>query len=410
MIYFVTLICAALPSYLIRFSLLGIPTTLLEILIYIAAIATLVNILIKKPKEKFIGFEPKIFIPAILFMVAGVISVIISPDRQGALGLFKAYVFDPIIFFAIMLANVKNKKDINLIISGLILSALLVSLQAIWQKITGNVAVDGRVVGIFGYSPNYLALYLVPIAVLNFGFIWFYIKKKSNNIIGNFWHYVFTFILIFIAIILSGSRAAIGAIIIGIFTFLSFEYWQKIKSRKFIKLLFYCSIVLLLITAWLVVKPDWAASKDAGRVSSSNNIRWEIWKTTVYNIIPQNNIWLKGVGLGNYQNYFNNLTQNRVNFPEWISPLALTPHNIFLTIWLNLGILGLIVFTYLLVSSIIGLVKNKNNIYRNMLLATIIAFIVQGMVDSPYWKNDLAIIFWVLIALIVISNQEKKLL
>ncbi len=409
MIYFISFICAILPSYLIRFSFLGIPTTLLEILIYIAAIATIIKILIKKEKIQFDNSFKTIIIFASLFLVSGIISVFVAPNKTEALGLFKAYIFDPILFFAVLIANIKNKKDINLIISGLILGGLLVSLQAIWQKLTGNVTADGRVVGIFGYSPNYLALYLTPIAALNFGFIWFYVRKINKNIIGNIWHYTSAFILMFIAIILTGSRAAIGTIIIGMFAFLSFEYWQKIKSNKVIKILFYCFIILLLAGCCFVVKPNWSASKDAGRVSSSNNIRWEIWQTTAKDIIPQNNNWLLGVGLGNYQNYFVTLTQDRVNFPEWISPLALTPHNVFLTIWMNLGLLGLVVFVYLIIISITKLIKNPDNIYRNLLLATLIVFIIQGMVDSLYWKNDLAIIFWIIIGLSLISVSNKQI-
>jgi len=34
--------------------------------------------------------------------------------------------------------------------------------------------------------------------------------------------------------------------------------------------------------------------------------------------------------------------------------------------------------------------------------------IVHGMVDVPYFKNDLAVMFWVLIAMMSIINLEAK--
>lgn len=400
MIYIISLICLLLPTYLIRFSIFGIPTTLLEILIYFAAILTLIlKIKDKKSKTqtknlKTIFPNSYFLIPVILFIFAGIISVIFSPDKKEALGLFKAYIFDPILFFFIIIINLNGKKVIpnpkqklEIIFKALILSGALVAAQAIWQKISGNVTLDGRVVGIFGYSPNYLALYLVPISILSFGLIW----QKKNKI-----PYIILFFTIIIGIILTGSRIAMTAVPVAISAFFIIYYWREIRIRKILVMLLYCYIALLLVGGWWLAKPDWQASASAGRISSSNNIRWEIWSTTIKDIIPENNNWLWGVGLGNYQNYFTDLTKNRVNFPEWISPMALTPHNLFLTVWVNLGLLGLVAFVWLLV---LFFKNNKGNLYSIILCSAMIAIIVQGLVDTPYWKNDLAVIFWILLAL-----------
>ena len=406
MTYFIALICLLLPSYLIRFSVFGLPTTLLEILIYIAAIITLIqNFKIKNQNDnlKLKIKNLKLFLPIVLFVVAGIISVFVSPDKHEALGLLKAYVFDPIIFFFILICNIKDKKQIDIIFKALILSGFIVAVHAIYQKFTGQVTLDNRVVGIFGYSPNYLALYITPITVLTFGYSLAIAEKNGdgrNYLTNKIWIYDLALLAMFWAILLSGSRAALAAAIIGIASYFVIKYWSNIVKKKIIVSLLYCSIVILLIAGWFFVKPNWQlSSQEGGRITSSNNIRWEIWKTTVNDIIFQKSNWLTGVGLGNYQNYFSELTKDRVNYPEWISPLALTPHNIFLTIWVNLGLVGLIAFVWIIYLFFQSSKYSKLTAYSLILVAVMITILIQGLVDSPYWKNDLAVFFFIVVAL-----------
>lgn len=414
MIYFIGLIILLLPSYLVRFSILGIPTTLLEILIYVALVITLA-LKIKnkelKPRAKSLISDYKLLIPIILFLVAGLISIFISPDKREALGLFKANIFDPIVFFFVILVNLdeNNKSNaINLWFKALIISGVLVAIYAIYQKLIGELTPDGRVVGIFGYSPNYLALYLAPILTLAFALETSIADGKYDfNSYKKVWFYDFAWLVILIGIWLSGSRAGIGAAIIGMASFLVMRHWSWIKSKKIFVLFFYLSIVILMVVGWQIVKPDWGAAANSGRISSSNNIRWEIWKTTIKDVIPHNLVWLKGVGLGNYQNNFTELTKNRVNYPEWVSPYALTPHNIFLTIWINLGLLGLIAFVWL-IYLFFKFAKNKASSYNLILVAVMATIIVQGLVDSPYWKNDLALMFWIILAMAFPFNKKQN--
>ena len=458
MIYLIALICFSLPSYLIRFSVFGIPTTALELLIYIAAVATLI-LKIKNQKqktqtknEKISILDSKFLIPIGLFLLAGIISAFVSPDKRAGLGLFKAYIFDPILFFVILIVNLDEKKKseilnskietssklkiqnskqklkignylfrdrsrkrLEILLKSLILSGAIVAIHAIWQRITGQITPDGRVIGLFGYSPNYLALYLAPITVLTIGYCLFRVKSRKLLIIRKnlttLLLYIFITLILFLALYFSGSRAGIGAVIIGLISFFILKYWFWIKSRKLV-LLFLCFFILLLLFGgWQLIKPNWQLKpEEGGRITSSNNIRWEIWKTTVKDIIPKDNNWLLGVGLGNYQNHFTELTKDRVNFPEWIAPRALTPHNLFLTIWLNLGLLGLMAFIWLLTLFFLFAIRSIRYSRGSgvMLAAAMITIIAHGLIDTPYWKNDLAMMFWIFLALVYISVKIRK--
>lgn len=301
---------------------------------------------------------------------------------------------------------------------GLIAGSVVVAVHAIWQRLTGQSTIDGRVLGVFGYeanaSANYLALYLVPITALIFS--WEYLILGEKHTLSNYkkiWFYDLALLVVLLALWYTGSRAAIGAVILGAIAFFIFKYWVWIKSRKIITLLLYCFIASLLLISWQMVKPNWRLSPtEGGRITSSNNIRWEIWQTTVRDIIPKGSNWLLGVGLGNYQNYFAELTKNRVNYPEWIAPMALTPHNLFLTVWMNLGLLGLISFVWLLEAfsryalCVMRYAENNQLITYNLLLITaMVSIIAHGLVDSPYWKNDLAVMFWVFLAIVYFLNR-----
>src|SRR3990172_8981196 len=95
MSYLISLIFLLLPAYLIRFSILGIPTTLLEVLIYLVFLYGLW----RAKKEGFRKIPAKIYLPAGLLIIALIISALISPDKRTALGEFKGFFIDPLLVF-----------------------------------------------------------------------------------------------------------------------------------------------------------------------------------------------------------------------------------------------------------------------------------------------------------------------
>jgi O-antigen ligase len=87
------------------------------------------------------------------------------------------------------------------------------------------------------------------------------------------------------------------------------------------------------------------------------------------------------------------------------------PHSLFLTIWLELGLLGLIIFFLILFHFFkIGFQKiKKEPILISSLMGAMLVILIYGLVDTPYFKNDLAILFWVIVALMMgIRNLENK--
>jgi len=78
------------------------------------------------------------------------------------------------------------------------------------------------------------------------------------------------------------------------------------------------------------------------------------------------------------------------------------PHNIVLNFWVELGLLGLLAFFGLIVQffylSIIllkGDITETKRIIILGLLFGLLEMLIHGLVDVPYFKNDLSFLFWI---------------
>jgi len=82
----------------------------------------------------------------------------------------------------------------------------------------------------------------------------------------------------------------------------------------------------------------------------------------------------------------------------------LYPHNIFLNFWLEIGLLGLMAFIWTIVSffrkGFNTLWTNHNSLIQIGIMSAMTCLIIHGLIDVPYFKNDLAVLFWILVALI----------
>lgn len=407
-----SIIICSMPLYLIRLSVFGVPTTVLEIIIYLCFIAWLVY---RWQKGKQVCSDNKYTLsevtakskgninwrlPWVLWawLVVGLISALINPDFVSGLGQWKALFFDGALVFIIIFNEYKIAKAVvpkALISIGAIIATI--SLAGFWGW---NLASDGRWLGWYGLetyaSPNYLSLFLAPILAMSL---------VASFLYKNWWRAlsILSSVLIIIALVGTQSRgAAIGVVGAIIITTL---WWCLRDGKKQYHWLGWSALALIVIagaTFWLAA-PDFNASPEDGRVATSNNVRLFIWQTSI-EMFGQKPIL--GVGLGNYQNYFNELTADRVNYPEYISPLALSAHNLYLNILVTMGGIGLIIFMWMLIATIINISKRSRSIDLCPVVATFAAIIFYGLVDTPFFKNDLAIMWWVVIALLISKNED----
>lgn len=399
-----------LPSYLIRFEIFSIPATLLEIMVLLLFLAWGIR---KVFIEKFKDFKCTQFRwPLLLLLISATIAAFVSPDLKSALGIYKAYFVEPILFFIVLINVINSQRRIRLIFWALGVSALFVAIIALWQYINILPSYEPwvsespkRVTSVFEY-PNAVGLYLTPITTLFLGILLLGQKhnKKSNSKYTKEARRFIIGVIIFglLGIIFSVSRGAvlgIGAAVV-FFSFFS-------RFKKWIWVAIIASILLaLLIPQTRITLTDIVTVRD-----TSTDVRTVLWEGT-WNLIKDRP--LQGAGLAGFP-----ITYEEYKLAKH-TELLLYPHNVFLNFWVELGALGLIALFWLLIKFFSeGMITRKKTVnlfpipklnLSIVLMGALIAVLAYGIVDVPYFKNDLSILFWIIIGLMVsqsnITNQK----
>jgi len=428
-----TLICAknircgiyavifSMPLYLIRFSIFGIPTTVLEIMIYILFLTWVLSkiekvlsydkfysVLIPSTRDfnGFSRFRKNNFILSIgiiLLFLGLVLSTLHSSDLKTSLGICKGWFFDPFLFFIVFISVIKEKKHIMSSFVSWGFSGLAVSLASILYLLNSELTFDGRLKA-FYISPNYLAMYLAPVFLV---VLFFILSNRKLNIgkISNIKYQVSSVILIIIFLPLFFTYSY-GAFL-GIFAGAVWLFYKTINShsnkiKRISKNPFFKIIILTVFISFLFVTAVKLNQIINSENRSSFHSRLMIWNVSV-EIIKDNPVF--GIGPGTFQEIYLSYSKK---FDEPYLEWAVTqPHNTFLAFYLQTGLLGFIGFILILVWFLKSSLKH-NNIQHptsNILIALVIYILVHSLVDTMYWKNDLSLMFWLVAGLLLTSSK-----
>lgn len=374
---------ALLPTYLIRFSFFGLPSTLLEIMLLAIFVAWIAGGNFKWDLIRKNTF----FWPIVAIIIFATIAVFISPNFIKALGLWRAYFIEPILFYFVLISVIKEKRQLYNILWAIGFSVLYIGIYAIYQKFTGlNVSrpylnKDGsvdRVVSIYGY-PNGVGLYLGPIILAYTAFLW----QKTKTI----WPQILKFIILavgFISILLSQSEAAVlSVLVLWIIFGLIFK-----KTRLYAGAIIFIGLALFFTNPALrnFIIEKLTLNDYSGFV---RRLMWgETWRML-------KDHWLWGAGIYGYQKAI--LPYHLKTFEVF-----LYPHNFIFNFWSELGVMGLLSFLWLgmvfVWKNLVAIFKKENWLCYLGILGILIQIVIQGLVDVPYFRNDLAIMFWAVIA------------
>ncbi len=430
------IVLCALPTYLIRFSLFSVPSTLLEVMILIVFIVWFFK---DKPWQRFkkSNWSKKrqkypYYFEIIGILIAAFLGLIIANFNFSAFGIFKAYFLEPIMLYIVIINQ--SAKGFKKFIWPLILSALLVSIVAIFQQFSEPITLNNlwtqiksiKVSSVFQY-PNAVGLYLGPIIMLAFGLFLSYPKRSSLIESSQKLILLLTVFLSSLAIFFAQSEGALAALIIA---FLSIAFLANKKSRKV------AVIILIIGTIFLSLHPPSFKyiKTRATLMDLSGQIRQQQWQETI--AMLKDGRLLTGAGLANYQTalapyHQEGIFVKDINDPDWHRKVVwdkdyhkqawqpveiyLYPHNILLNFWTEITILGALLFLWLIARALfelIFLLKNLRYKQKSLALGVIGALIVifvHGLVDVPYFKNDLAVLFWLIIAFAgIIKLRNKK--
>ncbi len=458
----------SLPLYLWKFNLAGIPFTVVEMMIYILAFIFFLkkgqekkSLFIKEIKNFVVNnlsFNPLLAIGIILLFSGAIIATIISSDIRVSAGILKGWFFAPVIFFLLFISAIKKADEARRALSVLAFSGALVALAAfiyLFVPEYAGVTYDERLRA-FYLSANHLAMYLAPALIILGGLcIWrisssksafcvqcmfTYISHKasvfprpalkcaspkSKFIINNAIYYLILAMVGFIFYHTYSYGAWLGVLAALIFILGANYRLENKKKSSFI----YTAVLLVVLAGIMFSRANPDKFKNIVNFTypsvSSRAIIWEV----AGDILEEH--WLVGVGPGTFQEHYLKKQAEYSPYPEWAVP---QPHNIFLAFWLQTGLLGLIGFLMILVwffKAGFGILKNKNQedsviaslrhlaetkqsrginsakCLAVICLAIMLYTLIHGLIDTTYWKNDLALIFWLLIGVMYAVKNKN---
>jgi O-antigen ligase len=390
-----------IPAYVVRFPIGPLPSTLLEVLIFATALIWTLEIWLDKEIKTLPGrVRSPVFVPGLALIVIALIEVFVGPDIRAGLGLWRAYFVEPFILGIVILDQVRRGFGKPLVFA-LIGSGVWVSLIAIGQASGLFIDINersadpirlGRAVAVYN-TPNAVALYLGPLAALAAVLVW-------RSIPG----LILSVALFLVAILDSKSKggllglgAGLGAAFLGgilprVSVRLAKLFWKAVAVVPMVLLLALIGILVNISSLAPDIKPA------EGRVIEDTGVlRLCLWEGTG-NILSNNPLFGTGVG-GFSQAYGGSST--------CYAETHLYPHNIFLNFWTELGFLGMLTFIYILYKILLSLNKVADGVLALGLAAAFVYMIAHGLVDVPYFKNDLAAQFWVLAAFAIAASEAK---
>ena len=377
--------CVVIPAYIVRWHIGPLPTTMLENAILLTAAVFIIESIRSGLRP---AWRSPVALPAALFLVVGGISVFVAPDRRAGLGLYRAYIVEPIAFALVLSTVVSTAQRAVAIVMGLAGGA---SVAGLANALIVLIALRHHDYNVLNTPPvviyntaNAVALYLVPIIAVS-GAIGLFWPDRSIRLLAIGFAAIAS-----VCVLLSFSRGgylALLAVLLGL---------ALSHPRRWL-LLTGGLVAGVLVFQIPAIGTRVRAELDFGDPHNTLVGRFQLWSAAV-RMLAHHPIF--GAGLAGFATalapYWNQNHADRFTYP----------HNIFLNFWTEVGLAGVIVFAWIVVVTAARSWRGWRQrdpqwraIHLGVLLA-VAAVLVHGLVDVPYWKNDLSLEFWILLSLV----------
>ncbi len=267
-----------------------------------------------------------------------------------------------LLFFYVMNSDAISSKTVYRMVCFYIIGAMIIVLLMIvfrvryYEEVANRITI--QVLGRPKIDPNYLAAYLVGPAVFSL-VLYFKLSKKV---------FIYAFIFIAVGILLTGSRAALLALILALL-----PYTFYIRKRVNNRLLFGVVIVLFfVIFVTLSLTSDiFSRFKISGLFDGSNYRRVELWGNA-WEAIMQRPIFGYGI------------TPSSQIIGEATGEYG-PAHNTFLEIWLQTGMIGLFFMFFFIIMPVL---RNPSCFSKSILIGTLFTVLmISAEATLFFWIN-----------------------
>ena len=389
--------------------------------IYLLILFIFFILTINKGTNKFIlNKETKFFWMCTFFLVTPVISIIFSKDSYRSSLYYLLTLVIPFIYFFMLLKSIDSVKDIKILSYSLVLCVFVYLFFSLYYRyqMGGLVSVTTQMIGYkeLQFVDTGFRSILIPL-IMPFSVVLYYFSKiRERSII------ILIVIFFVLYLILSNKRV----VIIGAFAgFGVLFYFYRISTIK--KTFFIITGLLLLILVFnyypvilellgfhrAVYSIQQFSSGESLDIISSHRIA--IWQSSLAML---RDYPLFGIGPGMWSEYIVHYDVQPYIFRDIYGQIfsyhAIDPHNLYLLMWLDYGILGLvfyIIILYLVFKKGIEVLKTSSSrLLRNLTLAAVISLTVwisMSFFTVRFISDSIVIplVFWSIIAIIIKLNS-----
>lgn len=394
--YLLALTLLLAPTYVIRFGFSGIPLNVLFLWLAVLPIIMGASLVYYKKlnliKTSFQEMSKVFKFSFFGFLIASITSLIVSERSVASIGQFLVLFMQPMLLFVLGRAFIKlypeNKKNLEysififLGLSGVISFIQYFTLWSLPSDWWGNSAEPKRAIGFF-IHPNFFSLFITPLLAYTFPVIHekfeFLLDRRSKLDIL----ILISWLLGGFGLLLSLSRGGWIGLAAALGVYVLFWGSRNIKRLAWVGVVIGIVLVIAIPNLrYRLILPFYGEKSAVARLS--------LWQTAG-NMIADNPILGKGTqGFSrNWDMYNKDANLEHYNFP----------HNIFLNFWVDTGLLGMISFAILLLYLILRAFKKDATTAHKQMALFALALLIHGLIDIPYLKNDLAVVFWLFISM-----------
>lgn len=428
----IALLPLTLPYYLYQKAVIGSEMfSLAEITLGICVLVCLAQFLFKRgtqrswlPWKEMLNRVGPFLLPMLVFLLAAALSITVAYRGDLALRDFRKEIFSPLLYFVLVLLYIRSRQDVRRLLVALIATATLVAFLGLIQFLffQNTMALEAgvrRVYAVYG-SPNSIGLlfdYVLPVALAwGLGRVPWRGRLLALALSA----------LMFVVLYLTHSLGA-G---IGIAVATLFVVVFSIRNRRILLIGGVIALVLavVVVAVYHTELINYVVDRHADAFGTGTAAkRVYLWQAALSMI--HDSPWL-GYGLDNWLCHYsqNAICPNTLHH-YWLlrdpvtghstglanEPDLSHPHNIFLHVWVSMGVFGLLafvvviilfywLFTRILISLHSASTKQDEQL-RWMTLgvgAAMLAALVQGQVDSAFLEQDLSFCFWTLVAALLL--------
>ena len=373
-------------------------------------------------------------IPIVLFFCIAAFSILIAFRHDYALRAFREEVFDPLLYVVLALTCLRTRQDLTRLIGAMIGTGLVIAGLGLVQIAFFRNTLQPengvlRISAVYG-SANSIGLLFDYILPIGFAMLFAKISQRLRLVA------LLCCLPMLVVLYLTQSLGAWVAIALALLFVLAFA----VRNRKILLIGSGILVVVLLAGTFLFrtqltnLLTEHHTSESAKGVQTVSTVtkRIYLWESALRMI--HDSPWV-GYGMDNWLCHYSQNTICDTHYHYWIEqdpvthrdtglryePFLSHPHNIFLHVWVSIGIFGLLAFIAVLVlffwlfSRIIRRLDAnayKGSEYLRWMTigvgAAMFAALVQGQVDSAFLEQDLSFCFWILVTVLLLLRVYSE--